>query len=141
MSDYQVTQIGAPGSVVRVGQNVWRTWRARPDSAEQLRWLCIRAGGEQPETSASDRSCVPEARSIGVAASRTGRRGDASNIAPMRVVRDDEWGLVAWLAAGTPWSVWLFWSEASGADWAFAGWCVNLENAEWSIPQLSDLPR
>ncbi len=67
--------------------------------------------------------------------------GDASNIAPMRVVRDDERGLVAWLAAGTPWSVWLFWSEASGADWAFAGWCVNLENAEWSIPQLSDLPR
>ncbi|WP_426181957.1 hypothetical protein [Microbacterium sp. TWP3-1-2b2] len=27
--------------------------------------------------------------------------GDASNIAPMRVVRDDERGLVAWLAAGS----------------------------------------
>lgn len=38
------------GSVVRVGQNVWRTWRARPDSPTELRWLCIRAGGtELPE--------------------------------------------------------------------------------------------
>ena len=38
------------GSVVRVGQNVMRTWRARPDSAEQLRWLCMRAGStELPE--------------------------------------------------------------------------------------------
>lgn len=35
------------GTVVRVGQDVWRTWRALPDSPEQLRWLCIRAGGEQ----------------------------------------------------------------------------------------------
>ena len=33
------------GSVVRVGQGVWRTWRALPDSPGQLRWLCIRAGG------------------------------------------------------------------------------------------------
>lgn len=101
--------------------------------------------------------------------------GESSNIAPMRVVRDDERGLVAWLAAGTrlegmgapdgqrirtvplaerwlvertriveewwgngvlrvapagvPWSVWLFWSEATGDDWTFAGWYVNLENA------------
>ena len=39
-----------PGSVVRVGQNVMRTWRARPDSPGELRWLCIRAGGsELPE--------------------------------------------------------------------------------------------
>ncbi|MFD5216033.1 cupin domain-containing protein [Microbacterium sp. NPDC058345] len=35
------------GTVVRVGQGVWRTWRARPDSPGELRWLCIRAGGEQ----------------------------------------------------------------------------------------------
>lgn len=35
------------GSVVRVGQGVWRTWRCAPDAAEQLRWLCIRAGGEE----------------------------------------------------------------------------------------------
>ncbi|WP_243074254.1 cupin domain-containing protein [Microbacterium sp. SS28] len=33
------------GTVVRVGQGVWRTWRCVPDSPEQLRWLCIRAGG------------------------------------------------------------------------------------------------
>lgn len=103
------------------------------------------------------------------------QEGDASNIAPMRVVRDDEQGLVAWLApgtllegmgapdgqrirtvpldqrwlvertriveewwgngvlriapAGTPWSVWLFWSDTSEVDWKFAGWYVNLENA------------
>ncbi|MGF2950419.1 cupin domain-containing protein [Microbacterium alcoholitolerans] len=35
------------GTVVRVGPGVWRTWRALPDSAGELRWLCIRAGGEQ----------------------------------------------------------------------------------------------
>lgn len=35
------------GTVVRVGQDVWRTWRALPDSPGELRWLCIRAGGEQ----------------------------------------------------------------------------------------------
>ncbi|QDE35307.1 DUF402 domain-containing protein [Microbacterium foliorum] len=101
--------------------------------------------------------------------------GDASTITPVRVVRDDERGLVAWLAPGTlqegqgtpagervrtvplerrwleprsriieewwgngilriapagaAWSVWLFWSEADGSDWQFAGWYVNLENA------------
>ena len=36
-----------PGSVVRIGQGVVRTWRALPDSPGQLRWLCIRAGGEE----------------------------------------------------------------------------------------------
>lgn len=36
-----------PGTVVRVGQGVWRTWRAHPDSPGEVRWLCIRAGGEQ----------------------------------------------------------------------------------------------
>lgn len=35
------------GTVVRVGQGVWRTWRASPDSPGELCWLCIRAGGEQ----------------------------------------------------------------------------------------------
>ena len=34
-----------PGTVVRVGQGVLRTWRALPESATELRWLCIRAGG------------------------------------------------------------------------------------------------
>ncbi len=43
--DDDLVPVGA-GVVVRVGQGVWRTWRARPDSSGQLRWLCIRAGGE-----------------------------------------------------------------------------------------------
>ncbi len=55
--DDDVVQVG-PGTVVRVGQGVWRTWRAKPDSAGQLRWLCIRAGGEElpevPDDSARD---------------------------------------------------------------------------------------
>jgi mannose-6-phosphate isomerase-like protein (cupin superfamily) len=36
----------AAGSVVRVSQGVWRTWRAVPDGPG-LRWLCIRAGGSE----------------------------------------------------------------------------------------------
>jgi mannose-6-phosphate isomerase-like protein (cupin superfamily) len=44
----------APGSVVRVGQGVWRTWRASPGSPGQLRWLCIRAGGEHLAHAPSD---------------------------------------------------------------------------------------
>jgi predicted RNA-binding protein associated with RNAse of E/G family len=100
-------------------------------------------------------------------------RSPVESVRPMRVVRDDATGLVAWLApgtpvlrpaladgaelrsvpmaerfdavrhgratrldawhgqgvlkvapAGTPWSVWLFWSE----DWDFRGWYVNLED-------------
>ena len=35
------------GSVVRVGQDVWRTWRALPESDGQLRWICIRAGAQE----------------------------------------------------------------------------------------------
>lgn len=35
----------APGTIVRVGQGVWRMWRCVPDSPEQLRWMCIRSGG------------------------------------------------------------------------------------------------
>jgi mannose-6-phosphate isomerase-like protein (cupin superfamily) len=47
--DDEVVNVG-PGTVVRVGQGVWRTWRCVPDSPTQLRWLCIRAGGyELPE--------------------------------------------------------------------------------------------
>jgi uncharacterized cupin superfamily protein len=34
-----------PGTAVRVGQGVMRTWRAKPDSPVPLRWICIRAGG------------------------------------------------------------------------------------------------
>ena len=33
-----------PGTVVHVATGVMRTWRAKPDSPTQLRWLCIRAG-------------------------------------------------------------------------------------------------
>lgn len=44
--DDEIVDVKA-GSVVRVGQGVWRTWRAVPDAAEQLRWLCIRAGGDE----------------------------------------------------------------------------------------------
>lgn len=43
--DDDVVDVG-PGTIVRVGQNVWRNWRATPDSEGELRWLCIRAGGE-----------------------------------------------------------------------------------------------
>jgi len=35
-----------PGSVVRVGQGVWRIWRCAPDSPEDLRMLCVRSGGD-----------------------------------------------------------------------------------------------
>lgn len=41
-----VVDVG-PGTIVRVGQDVWRTWRAHPDSEEQLKWICIRAGGDE----------------------------------------------------------------------------------------------
>jgi len=44
--DDEVVDVG-PGTVVRVGQGVWRTWRVHPDSTEQLRWLCVRAGGSE----------------------------------------------------------------------------------------------
>ncbi len=48
-----------PGTVVRVGQDVVRTWRARPDSPGQLRWLCIRAGGEALPHLPDDSARVP----------------------------------------------------------------------------------
>ncbi|MGN8027270.1 cupin domain-containing protein [Microbacterium sp. 22242] len=48
-----------PGTVVRVGQDVVRTWRARPDSPGQLRWLCIRAGGETLPHLPDDSARVP----------------------------------------------------------------------------------
>lgn len=55
--DDDVVDVGA-GSVVRVGQGVWRVWRALPDSPGELRWLCIRAGGESlphlPDDSSRD---------------------------------------------------------------------------------------
>jgi mannose-6-phosphate isomerase-like protein (cupin superfamily) len=42
-----------PGTAVRVGPGVWRTWRAATSSAEPLRWICIR-GGAGPLSSTGD---------------------------------------------------------------------------------------
>lgn len=44
--DDDVVEVGA-GTVIRVGQGVARTWRALPSGTGELRWLCIRAGGEE----------------------------------------------------------------------------------------------
>lgn len=54
-----VVEVG-PGTVVRVGQDVPRTWRARPDSEGQLRWLCIRAGGSELPDFPDDSARLPE---------------------------------------------------------------------------------
>ena len=42
--DDDLVEVSA-GTVVRVGQNVLRTWRAKPNSNGQLQWICVRAGG------------------------------------------------------------------------------------------------
>lgn len=57
--DDEVVEVG-PGTVVRVGQGVARTWRARPDSDGELRWLCIRAGGEELPPLPDDSRRLPE---------------------------------------------------------------------------------
>lgn len=57
--DDDVVEVG-PGTVVRVGQGVARTWRARPDSPGELRWLCLRAGGEALPHLPDDSSRLPE---------------------------------------------------------------------------------
>lgn len=57
--DDETVEVG-PGTVVRVGQGVARTWRARPDSPGELRWLCIRAGGEELPHMPNDSVRVPE---------------------------------------------------------------------------------
>ncbi|MFC4139326.1 MULTISPECIES: cupin domain-containing protein [unclassified Microbacterium] len=57
--DDDVVDVG-PGSVVRVGQGVWRTWRALPDSPGELRWLCIRAAGEELPHLPNDGTRAPE---------------------------------------------------------------------------------
>ena len=64
--DDEVVEVSA-GSVVRVGQGVWRTWRAHPSSTGELRWMCIRAGGEQlphlpDDSSRDDQRPMPWAR-------------------------------------------------------------------------------
>lgn len=42
--DDDVVPVG-PGTVIRVGQGVWRTWGCAADSAVNLRWLTIRGDG------------------------------------------------------------------------------------------------
>lgn len=54
-----VVEVG-PGSVVRVGQDVPRTWRCRPDSEGELRWLCVRAGGAELPHLPDDSARLPE---------------------------------------------------------------------------------
>lgn len=54
-----VVEVG-PGTVVRVGQDVPRTWRALADSPGELRWLCIRAGGEQLPHLPDDSARLPD---------------------------------------------------------------------------------
>ena len=57
--DDDVVEVG-PGTVVRVGQDVARTWRCAPDGTEQLRWLCIRAGGSELPHLPDDSARLPE---------------------------------------------------------------------------------
>jgi len=57
--DDDVVTVSA-GSVVRVGQGVLRTWRALPDSPTDLKWLCIRAGGEELPHFPNDSQRVPD---------------------------------------------------------------------------------
>ena len=42
------------GSVVRVSPETWITWRCKPDSIEQLQWICVRAGGTELPDSPDD---------------------------------------------------------------------------------------
>ena len=43
--DDDVIDVG-PGTVVRVGQGVWRAVHCTPTSGTPMKWLCIRAGGD-----------------------------------------------------------------------------------------------
>jgi mannose-6-phosphate isomerase-like protein (cupin superfamily) len=43
--DDDVVEVG-PGTAIRVGQGVMRTWRALPDSPGPLTWFCIRGDGD-----------------------------------------------------------------------------------------------
>ena len=48
------------GTVVHVPTGVLRTWRCRPDSPTQLRWLCIRAGNQPLEAIPSDATPITD---------------------------------------------------------------------------------
>jgi mannose-6-phosphate isomerase-like protein (cupin superfamily) len=51
--DDDVVDVSA-GTVIHVPTGVMRTWRCKPDSPTQLRWLCIRAGKGPLEAIPSD---------------------------------------------------------------------------------------
>ena len=55
--DDELVEVRA-GTVVHVPTGVMRTWRCRPDSPTQLRWLCIRAGNQPLEAIPSDASPI-----------------------------------------------------------------------------------
>ena len=42
------------GSVVRVSPGTWINWRCDPNSTEELRWFCVRAGGTELPDSPND---------------------------------------------------------------------------------------
>lgn len=44
--DDEVIEVHA-GSTVRISNDVWRVLRADPNSTEELRWVCIRSGGDK----------------------------------------------------------------------------------------------
>jgi uncharacterized cupin superfamily protein len=53
--DDVVLKVG-PGTAVRVGQGVQRTWRCLPGSPSPLRWICVRGGGKSRELIGDDTS-------------------------------------------------------------------------------------
>lgn len=57
--DDEIVDVG-PGTIVQVPPGVWRTWRCVPESSEQLRWLCIRAGGQELPEFPDDASRDPD---------------------------------------------------------------------------------
>lgn len=44
--DDDVIDVG-PGTLVKVGQHTMRTYRCLPESPDQLRFICVRAGGSE----------------------------------------------------------------------------------------------
>lgn len=51
--DDEVVEVKA-GTVVHVGTGVMRTWRCKPESPTNLKWLCIRAGSGPLEAIPTD---------------------------------------------------------------------------------------
>lgn len=51
--DEDVLRVEA-GTIVRVGPDVWRALRCSPESEVPLKWLCLRAGGQDLKTIGND---------------------------------------------------------------------------------------